>query len=64
MERYVFGLKFIGNENQIKVREGEVRIYKWVSLEQLKDYLLFDNQLQETLEKIKEIFPTQFDYSA
>ena len=56
MERYFFGFKFIGNENQIKVRKGEVRAYKWVTFDQLKNYLLFDNQLQETLEKIKEIF--------
>ena len=57
MERYFFGFKFIGDENQIKVRMGEVRTYKWVPSVQLKDYLLFDNQLQETLEKIEEIFP-------
>ncbi|MFH1233621.1 MAG: NUDIX domain-containing protein [Patescibacteria group bacterium] len=56
MERYFFGFKFIGNENQIKVREGEVRAYKWVTFDQLKNYLLFDNQLKETSEKIIEIF--------
>ena len=57
MERYFFGLKFIGNENQIKVRKGEVRAYKWVTFDQLKNYLLFDNQLKETSEKILELFP-------
>jgi len=56
MERYFFGFKFIGNNNQIKVRKGEVRTYKWVAFDQLKNYLLFDNQLEETSEKIIEIF--------
>ncbi|MCX6713408.1 MAG: NUDIX hydrolase [Candidatus Vogelbacteria bacterium] len=56
MERYFFGFKFIGNKNQIKVRKDEIRAYEWVSFDQLKNYLLFDNQLQETTEKIAEIF--------
>lgn len=56
MERYFFGFKFIGNENQIKVRKDEIRAYKWVTFDQLKNYLLFDNQLKETSEKIIEIF--------
>ena len=55
-ERYFFGFKFIGNDKDIKLKENEVRAYKWVPIERLRDYLLFDNQLQETLEKIKEIF--------
>jgi len=56
-ERYFFGFKFVGNESDIKVQEGEIRSYKWVSYENLKNYLLFDNQLVETEEKILEIFP-------
>jgi ADP-ribose pyrophosphatase YjhB (NUDIX family) len=59
-ERYFFGLRFIGNKNEIKPLVGEVRTYKWVSFARLKDYLLFDNQLRETLEKIAEIFPEKF----
>jgi len=55
-ERYFFGFKFIGDNSEIKPKDGEVRTYKWVSVGELKNYLLFDNQLQETLEKIKEIF--------
>src|ERR1035437_9819008 len=51
MERYFFGFKFIGNENQLKVRKGEVRAYEWVTFDKLKNYLLFDNQLKETSEK-------------
>jgi len=56
-ERYFFGFKFIGSESDIKLQEGEIRSYKWVSYETLKDYLLFDNQLVETTEKILELFP-------
>ncbi len=55
-ERYFFGFRFIGDEKMIIPNPGEVRSYKWVTYSELKNYLLFDNQLQETLEKIKEIF--------
>jgi putative (di)nucleoside polyphosphate hydrolase len=55
--RHFFGFKFIGNESDIKLQEGEIRSYKWVSYGDLKDYLLFDNQLSETAEKILELFP-------
>ncbi len=57
MERHFFGFKFIGNDNEIKLQEDEIRSYKWVPYEDLKEYLLFDNQLEDTSEKIKEIFP-------
>ena len=57
-ERYFFGFKFIGNDSEIKMLEGEIGSYKWVSWDDLKDYLLFDNQLTETVEKILELFPS------
>ena len=56
-ERYFFGFQFISTDNEIKPKKSEVRTYKWVPFDRLKDHLLFDNQLQETLVKIKEIFP-------
>ena len=56
-ERYFFGFKFTGSEDDIKPQKGEVRSYKWVSYKNLHDYLLFDNQLVETTEKILELFP-------
>ncbi len=56
-ERYFFGFLFVGDDNEINPKDGEVRSYRWVPSVQLKDYLLFNNQLQETLEKIAEIFP-------
>jgi putative (di)nucleoside polyphosphate hydrolase len=56
-ERYFFGFRFTGDMDSIQPAAGEVRSYKWVSIEHLKDHLLFDNQLEETAEKIMEIFP-------
>ncbi|MDO8469404.1 MAG: NUDIX domain-containing protein [bacterium] len=57
-ERYFFGFKFIGNDSEIKLQEGEIRSYKWGSYGKLKNYLLFDDQLKDTQEKILELFPS------
>lgn len=57
-ERYFFGFKFTGNDDEIKLQESEIRAYKWASFKDLKDYLLFDNQLDETSEKLFELFPS------
>lgn len=55
-EKNFFGFKFIGDDSEIKVQEDEVRSYKWVPFSELKNYLLFDEQLEDTQEKIGEIF--------
>lgn len=55
-ERYFFGFRFVGNDNEIELQEFEVRAYKWVPFNELKEHLLFDNQLEETREKILELF--------
>lgn len=55
-EKNFFGFKFIGDDSEIKVQEDEVRSYKWVPFSELKNYLLFDKQLEDTEEKIREIF--------
>lgn len=55
-ERNFFGFNFIGNEDEIKLQESEVRAHKWVPFIDLNKYLLFDNQLEESTEKILEIF--------
>ncbi|MBI2627388.1 NUDIX domain-containing protein [Candidatus Nomurabacteria bacterium] len=55
-EKYFFGFRFIGADNEIKLKNGEVRFYKWIPFARLKDYLLFAEQLKDTQEKIKEIF--------
>ena len=56
-ERYFFGFRFIGNDDDISLRESEVRSYRWVCLEDLNKYLLFGSQLKDTSEKIVELFP-------
>ena len=56
-ERYFSGFRFVGTDDEIKLQESEVRKYKWVPFTELKDFLLFDNQLEDTKEKILEIFP-------
>lgn len=55
-ERHFFAFRFIGSDNEIHLAENEVRAYKWVPFSELGTYLLFDNQLTDTTEKIKEIF--------
>jgi putative (di)nucleoside polyphosphate hydrolase len=57
MERFFFGFRFVGNDSDIKLQQKEVRAYKWVAYADLKDYLLFDNQFDETNEKLLELFP-------
>lgn len=56
-ERYFSGFNFIGSDNEIKFKEDEIRACKWVPFTELNKYLLFDNQLEETKEKIIGIFP-------
>lgn len=34
----------------------EIRTYKWVVFKDLKDYLLFDNQIEDTTKKLLELF--------
>lgn len=55
-ERHFFAFRFIGSDDEIHLAENEVRAYKWVPFSELGLYLLFDNQLVDTTEKIKEIF--------
>ena len=56
-ERHFFGFNFIFDNTKIKLQESEVKAYKFVQFSELKNYLLFDNQLEETSPKILEIFP-------
>lgn len=55
-ERHFFGFKFVGNDSEIKLQEDGVRAYKWVPFAELDKFLLFDNQLAETSEKLVELF--------
>ncbi len=58
MERVFFGFRFIGDYSKIKCKEDEVREYKWIPFNNLDNYLLFENQLSETVEKLLELFPS------
>lgn len=55
-ERHFFAFRFIGSSSEVYLAENEVRAYKWVPFSELGTYLLFDNQLSDTTEKIREIF--------
>ena len=55
-ERHFFAFRFIGSDDEIQLAKDEVRAYKWVPFSDLKQYLLFDDQLSDTEEKIKELF--------
>jgi putative (di)nucleoside polyphosphate hydrolase len=55
-EKYFFGFDFTGGDDRIHLQPEEVRAYKWVSFDTLGDYLLFDNQLVDTVRKIGEVF--------
>lgn len=59
-ERFFFAFKFINSDDEIQPTEDEVRIYKWVPFENLDQFLLFDNQLEDTVNKIKELFGDVF----
>jgi len=56
-ERYFFGFRFVGVDDEIVLQESEVRAYKWVSFGDLDKYLLFDGQFEESVREIGEIFP-------
>ena len=55
-EKHYFGFKFIGEDTKIIPMLGEVRNFKWVKYSDLKDYLLFEQQLEDTELRINEIF--------
>lgn len=55
-ERYFFGYDYVGDFSSIQAKEGEVRSFRWVREDELHKYLLFENQLEDTLGKIGEIF--------
>jgi putative (di)nucleoside polyphosphate hydrolase len=59
-ERFFFAFRFTGSDDEIKLAEDEVRMYKWVPFNNLNQFLLFDNQLEDTVDKIKEIFGDMF----
>ena len=57
MERKFFGFRYKGDDSNIELQKGEIRSYMWTTVAELKNYLLFENQLQDTISKLLEIFP-------
>ena len=43
--KYQFIFTFVGNVNDIKIQEEEIKNFQWVSKEKLGDYLLFPGQI-------------------
>ncbi len=56
-EKYFFGFRFVGGDKDIELKLNEVRRYRWTAFQDLKNFLLFQDQFEQTIEKIKEIFP-------
>lgn len=52
----IFLVNFLGNEDDIKINTSELKEYKWVPIDEMDEYLVFEGQL----EKYKEIFK-EFD---
>lgn len=56
-ERLFFLIRFNEDDDKIKLNKEEVRKFVWSSFDDLEKYLLFDNQLEETVSQIKELCP-------
>lgn len=48
-----FWVKFTGDKDEVKAGDG-IRSIKWVTREELKDHLLFPNQMENTEKMIQE----------
>jgi len=44
-----FLVKFLGNKGELVLEDSEIRKAKWVTKKELKDYLIFSNQFDNTL---------------
>lgn len=51
-----FWVRFTGKEDGVKAGDG-IRVIKWVTREDLKNHLLFPNQLDQTEKMIQEFSP-------
>ncbi len=59
-ERFFFLLKFIGEDNYIRIDESEVRKYLWADFSELDKYLLFEGQLDSVKKTLKSLLPKVF----
>lgn len=50
-----FLVKFLGNKDEITPENSEIRKVKWVTKNELRDYLIFPNQFDEAIKVIEEL---------
>ncbi len=53
-ERIQFLVRFTGEEGEIKIQEEEIRVAKWVFLNELSSFLIFPNQMEKMKNLLKE----------
>lgn len=53
-EQVQFVVRFLGNDSDIHIQTEEIRKYKWVSQNNLDEYLLFPNQLENIKSVLRE----------
>lgn len=53
-EQVQFVVRFLGNDSDIHIQTEEIRKYKWVSQNNLDEYLLFPNQLENIKSVLSE----------
>ncbi|MEI7604081.1 MAG: NUDIX domain-containing protein [bacterium] len=52
-EQYL--VRYVGKKETIIPQESEIRSYKWIKREELKNHLHFNNQLSNTLKVLEEL---------
>ncbi len=58
-QKQYFGFEFVGKDKDIVSNSREVRAYAWVPEENFSQYLLFQNQQEDTLQQIEQVFLKQ-----
>ena len=53
-ERVQFLVKFIGEENELKTQDEEIRATKWIFPNELATYFVFPHQMEKMEELLKE----------
>lgn len=53
-EKDQFIVRFLGNKNNLKIQEEEIRKIKWITYEKLKDHLIFEGQWENAKKTIEK----------
>lgn len=54
-ERVRFLVNFLGEDNEIKIQEEEIRKFKWIKTEELKKYLVFPGYFEKIRKALTEM---------